>query len=74
MFGNKTIAISVGGMMCEHCAAHVQDALTKIEGVASAKVDLSNKKVAIKTKRDLSEEELRNAIEGAGYKFQGIVA
>ena len=74
MFGNKTIVISVGGMMCEHCAAHVQNALTKLEGVSSAKVDLPSKQVTIKVKRDLSEQELGQAIEGAGYKFQGIVA
>ena len=58
MFGNKTIEISVEGMMCEHCAAHVKEALEKIEGVNAAKVDLANKKVSIKTKADLTDEVL----------------
>ena len=74
MFGNKTIVISVEGMMCEHCAAHVKEALEKLEGVSAAKVDLANKKVAIKTKADLTEEALEQAISGAGYKYKGKIA
>ena len=74
MFGNKTIEISVEGMMCEHCAAHVKEALEKIEGVNAAKVDLANKKVSIKTKADLTDEVLEQAITNAGYKYKGKIA
>ena len=74
MFGSKTITVGVEGMMCEHCAAHVKDALCKLDGVNSAKVDLAGKKVDIKAKRELSEAELKSAIEEAGYTFAGIRA
>ena len=74
MFGNKTIEISVEGMMCEHCAAHVKEALEKLEGVSAAKVDLANKKVSIKTKVDLTDEVLEQTISGAGYKYKGKIA
>ena len=73
MFGNKITSIKVEGMMCEHCASHVKDALSKLEGVSGVKVDLSNKKADIKAKRDLNEEELRTAIEGAGYHYAGMI-
>lgn len=73
MFGNKVTTIRVDGMMCEHCAAHVKDALSALEGVSGVKVDLGAKTAAIKSKRVFSEEELQTAIEKAGYKYQGKV-
>lgn len=72
MFGSKVTTVKVEGMMCEHCAAHVKDALCKIEGVNSVKVDLAGKKAEVKGKRAFNEEELKSAIEGAGYKYVGI--
>jgi hypothetical protein len=45
MFGFKkkeaaTFTISVEGMMCMHCVAHVEKALLAVKGVQSAKADL----------------------------------
>ena len=71
MFGNKVETIVVEGMMCEHCAGRVKAALGALEGVKDVKVDLAAKQVSIKTKRDLSEEELKATVEGAGYKYGG---
>ena len=72
MFGNETHVIKVEGMMCEHCAAHVKDALEKVEGVKSASVNLEAKEVTLKVKGGLNEEEIRKAVEGVGKKYVGL--
>ncbi|MCR5348789.1 MAG: cation transporter [Bacilli bacterium] len=73
MFGTKKQTLIVEGMMCGHCAAHVQDALCKLEGVKAAKVESDLKTVNVKVSGELSEEVYRAAIEGAGYKLVEVV-
>ena len=69
MFGQKKKTLIVEGMMCEHCAAHVEDALKKLDGVKSAKVELMKKSATVKLERDITPEEFKEAIAGAGYKL-----
>ena len=71
MFGQKKVLL-VEGMMCEHCAAHVEAAVSKIDGVKSVKVDLKKKIATAKVDRDISREEFEKAITGAGYKLVGV--
>ena len=72
MFGNEKQTIKVEGMMCEHCAAHVKEALCKVEGVKGVKVDLAGKKVEIKSKGVIDEAKFKEAVEGAGYRYGGL--
>lgn len=65
----KTIAIE--GMMCEHCVKHVTDALNKLDGV-EAEVSLDDKNACVELKTDISDEELKQAVEDAGYQVTGI--
>ena len=74
MFGSKSYVISVEGMMCQHCAAHVQKALSEIEGVSGVKVDLEKKSVAVKAKKEIGEDQFQAAIEKAGYQYKGLIA
>ena len=69
MFGSKKQTLVIEGMMCMHCAAHVEEALKKIEGVADVKVDLKGKCATVKVKEELGEDVYRKAIEEAGYKL-----
>lgn len=71
MFGQKKVLL-VEGMMCEHCAAHVEAAVSKIDGVKSVKVDLKKKTATAKVERDIPSEEFEKAIAGAGYKLVGV--
>ena len=73
MFGKKKAIVSVDGMMCSHCAAHVSEALSKIEGVSSVKVSLEEKKATVTFKGELPEEKVSSAIAEAGYTYKGIV-
>lgn len=59
---------SVDGMSCEHCRAAVSDALAAIEGVDEVAVDLAAGRVEIRG-RDLSDEAVQAAVEGAGYEL-----
>ena len=63
----KTLTIE--GMMCAHCVAHVEKALNALPGVTAA-VDLDSK-TAIVT-GDASDEALKKAVADAGYQVTGI--
>ena len=66
----KTIKIE--GMMCEHCEKRVKDALEKLDGIESAIVSHESKNAVVTINNKFSEEQVKNAIEEAGYKFIGI--
>ena len=52
-------------MSCGHCEAAVKQALGRVAGVDAVKVDLSSKLVTV-SGRQLTDEQLRAAIEEAG--------
>jgi cation transport ATPase len=62
--------IKIEGMMCAHCASRVQNAL-KAAG-AEAKIDLKRGVAETTDGDDISDEALKAAVEGAGYKVTGI--
>ncbi len=63
----KTVTIE--GMMCAHCVAHVEKALTALPGV-KATVDLTSGTAVVEG--DVSDEAIRAAITEAGYTVKGI--
>ncbi len=65
-----TKTIKIEGMMCSHCADHVQQALQAIPGV-HAVIDLEGKK-AILQGAIPAESVLTEAVEKAGYKVVGF--
>jgi len=61
----------IKGMSCGNCVSKVKDALLKIEGVETAKVQLQFPQAIIKTDRDLPLAVLNDALNKAGhYKIQ----
>lgn len=67
--GEKIVLIS--GMHCDHCAASVTEAINRIEG-ASAKVSLKKKRAVVSYDRELSDDELKKAVEAAGFQVTSI--
>ena len=63
----KTITIK--GMMCAHCVAHVEKALTALEG-ETAKVDLASGTAVVTG--PASDEALTKAVTDAGYEVVDI--
>jgi Cu+-exporting ATPase len=71
--GKKDVIVGVGGMTCATCVATVEKALRKLEGIYEVNVNLSSEKARIVYDPALlGNEEIRSAIEGAGYKFLGV--
>jgi heavy metal translocating P-type ATPase len=69
MFGKtKTVTVSVEGMMCNNCKAHVEKALLALKGVKSAEASVENKNVTVVAKASLSDDSITSAIVAAGYK------
>jgi copper chaperone CopZ len=60
---------SVFGMNCGHCASAVTRELSAIHGVTGVKVDIGAKKVTVGSTRPLSEDEVRAAVDEAGYEL-----
>ena len=61
---NKTV-LSVEGMMCQHCVAHVKKALEEVDGVKEVNVLLEEKRAEITGSAD--REALVAAVKAAGY-------
>ena len=73
MFGKKeivTIKVGVEGMMCQHCVAHVKNALESIKGVKEAVVDLEAQSATVLAQKSVSQKNIEDAIVQAGYKVK----
>ena len=66
---NRTLTIE--GMMCAHCVAHVESALNALPGV-SAHVDLEKKTAAVTAGPEVTDDMLRKAVKDAGYEVTSI--
>ena len=64
---NMEKILNVEGMSCMHCVAHVKEALEKVEGVREADVKLEEKRAEVKMDKEVSDDDLVKAVEGAGY-------
>ncbi len=64
-----TKTITIKGMMCAHCVAHVEKALTALEGEA-AKVDLESGTAVVSGPAD--DAALTKAVTDAGYEVVSI--
>ncbi|MBO5098329.1 MAG: heavy metal translocating P-type ATPase, partial [Agathobacter sp.] len=66
----KTIHIE--GMMCPHCSGRVQSVLEGMEEIARAVVSHETGTAVVTLAAEISDEALKAAVEGAGYKVTGI--
>ena len=65
--------MSVGGMTCAACVAHVETALAKVPGVSDASVNLATEKATLEYVAGVAgATDFRQAIEQAGYQLEWI--
>lgn len=64
----ETYKLNVSGMMCEHCAARVKEAILKLEEVDSCEVDLASGEVTINLWVPMPIVIAAKTIESLGYK------
>ena len=62
--------LKIKGMMCEHCEAHVEEALKRVDGITSVRVDLSNGTAEVEG--SAAKEALEEAVLNAGYEVTDI--
>lgn len=61
--------IMIEGMMCEHCVAHVREAL---EGIGAANIEVSLEGGYAVCDTDKTNDELKTLIEDEGYDVTDI--
>ena len=66
-----TKTIKIEGMSCQHCSAAVEKALSSLPGV-SATVDLGAGTATVVATREVSDAELRKAVEEEDYEVVSI--
>ena len=66
------LTLSIGGMTCASCVAHVEKALKSVEGVADANVNLATERATVDFSPTIAGvADLRHAVEDAGYSVVG---
>ena len=72
--GSAVRVMKVEGMSCAHCSARVEKALSAVDGVESAHVDLEAKTVAITLAHPVEDSVLESAVTEAGYEPAGFLS
>ena len=70
----ETIEVTVNGLVCGFCAQGIEKRLRKFPATAEVLVSLEQRLVAVALQPDLdiSDAELTEALEGAGYAVKAI--
>ena len=63
--------LKIEGMMCAHCQKHVNDALTKMDGVTAVEVNLEAGTAMVTAEREIPRAEFAKVITEAGYELVG---
>ncbi|MBU3134320.1 copper ion binding protein [Clostridium gasigenes] len=64
--------ILIEGMSCGHCVNHVKEALGELNGVTSVDVNLDSKTAVFEGLVDITDEDIKAAIDEVGYEVVGI--
>ncbi len=70
--GEQRIALKVGGMTCEHCAARVKKALDATAQVIEATVDLDSGTADVRLAGNADSEALITSLEKVGYTASAL--
>lgn len=68
----KDITLAIGGMSCGHCLSAVNQAINSIPGVEVRSVQIGRAELRVPD-TDPAGDLVRAAIEGAGYKVEGLI-
>lgn len=69
-----TNTYTVTGMTCGHCVQAVTGELTQVPGVRDVQVDLASGAVSVTSDGPLPIDEVRAAVDEAGYALAGTGA
>lgn len=66
------LTVHIDGMMCGMCESHVNDAIRRALPVKKVSASHSRGQAVILTEADISDEQLRAALDPTGYKVMGV--
>lgn len=64
--------MKIEGMMCGHCSGRVKTALEALAGVESAEVSHESGTAVVTMGAEISDDELKKAVEDQGYSVTGV--
>lgn len=67
--GTSRDSYTVIGMTCNHCVMSVTEEVGAIDGVTAVTVDLPTGRVDVTTDRTVTTDQVRQAVEEAGYRL-----
>ncbi|MBP7857234.1 MAG: heavy-metal-associated domain-containing protein [Prevotella sp.] len=63
----ETKIFAVSGMKCEHCKAHVEEALKALEGVEAAEASVGGQNVVVTyDEASVTPDQLKQAVDQSG--------
>ncbi len=62
---------TVTGMTCGHCVSSVTEEVSELPGVSDVAVELATGRLTLTADRELATDEVRAAVEEAGYSLAG---
>ena len=68
----ETRTLKIKGMMCAHCEARVKSALEELPFIEEARPSHEAGNAVVSLSGELSEKDVKAAVEKAGYKFLGV--
>lgn len=69
----KDITLAISGMSCGHCLNAVSQAINSIPGVEVRSVQIGRAELRVPD-ADPTGDQVKGAIEDAGYKVEGLIA
>ena len=67
----STETYTVTGMTCGHCVSSVTEEVSELPGVTDVQVELESGRVTVTSDAPLGEDQVRAAVEEAGYSLTG---
>ena len=64
--------IYIEGMHCMHCASSVEKAISALDGIKEAKINLDKKLCTAKLSSDVSDEVIKDTVKSAGFEVTDI--
>jgi copper chaperone len=65
----STASYTVTGMTCEHCVRSVSEEVGALPGVTAVDVDLASGGLTLTSEAPVADEDVRTAVEEAGYEL-----
>ena len=69
----EKVTLNIGGMTCAACVHHVEGALSRVDGVSGATVNLATERATVEYLPNIADvADFREAVTDAGYSLLGI--